>query len=341
MKDYELYELGDVELQSGDILPNAILAYKTYGLLNAAKNNVIVYPTWFAGRHTDNEWLIGPGKALDPEKYFIIVPNMLGNGLSSSPSNTPPPYHQAHFPHVSIDDNVRLQHQLVTKKFGITKITLVVGWSLGAVQTFQWGINYPDMVERIAPFGGTAKTRPHAKVVFEGMIAALQADAAWKDGFYSEQPKDGLAAMGRVYAAWGFSQAYYLEQLYKQEGYNTLEEYLEDYWDQVFLTFDANDLITMLRTGITGDISANPVYNGNFELALSRITARALVMPGSTDLFFPPQDNEYETRHMPSAIFLPIESKWGHCAGIGQHEEDSEWIDERLKRFLLGEDITI
>ncbi|MGE7094311.1 alpha/beta fold hydrolase [Lysinibacillus sp. NPDC048646] len=335
MKDYELYELGDVELQSGDTLPNAILAYKTYGTLNVARNNVIVYPTWFAGLHTDNEWLIGPGKALDPEKYFIIVPNMLGNGLSSSPSNTPPPYHQAHFPHVSIYDNVRLQHQLVTKKFGITKIALVVGWSLGAVQTFQWGASYPNMVERIAPFGGTAKTRPHAKVVFEGMIAALQADAAWKNGFYNEQPKVGLATMGRVYAAWGFSQAYYLEQLYQQEGYHTLEEYLVDYWDQVFFSFDANNLITMLRTGITGDISANSIYNGNFELALSSITARALVMPGSTDLFFPPQDNEYETRHMPNAIFRPIESNWGHCAGIGQHEQDSKWIDERLKQFLL------
>ncbi|MET4559833.1 homoserine O-acetyltransferase [Lysinibacillus parviboronicapiens] len=335
MKDYELYELGDVALQSGDTLLNAILAYKTYGTLNAAKNNVVVYPTWFAGLHTDNEWLIGPGKALDPEKYFIIVPNMLGNGLSSSPSNTPPPYQQAHFPHVSIYDNVRLQHQLVTEKFGITKIALVVGWSLGAVQTFQWGASYPDMVERIAPFGGTAKTRPHAKVVFEGMIAALQADAAWQDGYYNEQPKAGLAAMGRVYAAWGFSQAYYLEQLYQQEGYNTLEEYLVDYWDQVFFSFDANNLITMLRTGITGDISANSIYNGNFELALSSITAKALVMPGSTDLFFPPQDNAYETQHMPNAIFLPIESKWGHCAGIGQHEQDSEWIDERLKRFML------
>jgi len=230
---------------------------------------------------------------------------------------------------------VRLQHQLVTEKFGITKISLVVGWSLGAVQTFQWGASYPEMVERIAPFGGTAQTRPHAKLVFESMIAALQTDSAFKNGFYTEQPKVGLAAMGRVYAPWGFSQAYYLEQLYQQEGYNSLEDYLLHYWDQVFLSFDANDLITMLRTGISGDISANPAYDGDFELALSRITARALVMPGSTDLFFPPQDNQYEAEHMPNARFLPIESKWGHCAGIGQHEPDSVTIDKNLRMFLL------
>lgn len=335
MRDYEVYELGDVILQSGVTLPEAKLAYKTYGTLNNEKDNVIVYPTWFAGLHTDNEWLIGPSKALDPDKYFIIIPNMLGNGLSSSPSNTPSPYHQANFPEVSIYDNVRLQHQLVTQKFGITSIELVVGWSLGAVQTFQWGASYPNMVKRIAPFGGTAKTRPHARVVFEGMIAALQADSAWQDGFYEQPPKKGLAAMGRVYAAWGFSQAYYTEKLYQHEGYSTLDDYLVDYWDNVFLTFDANDLISMLRTGITGDISTNPIYDGDFELALSRITARSLVMPGSTDLFFTPEDNKYDIEHMPNVLFFPIESKWGHCAGIGAHEPDSELINMKLETFLL------
>lgn len=133
----------------------------------------------------------------------------------------------------------------------------------------------------------------------------------------------------------GFSQSYYLEQLYQEEGYSTLKAYLEDYWDQVFLSFDANDLIAVLRTGISGDISANPLDKGNFEQALNRIGAQALVMPGSTDLFFPPEDNAYEVKHMPNAIFQPIESKWGHCFGIGQNEQDSLVIDNHLKQFLL------
>ncbi|GKS13425.1 homoserine O-acetyltransferase [Paenibacillus chitinolyticus] len=334
MRDYEIYPLGDVELQSGRTLPQAFLAYKTYGTLNAAKSNAIIYPTWFAGLHNDNEWLIGPGKALDPDKYFIIVPNMLGNGLSSSPSNTPAPFDKANFPLVTIYDNVRLQHRLVTEKFGITKLALVVGWSLGALQTFQWGTSYPEMVERIAPFGGTAKTRPHAQVVFGSLIAALQADSNWKDGFYTRQPAAGLAAMGRAYAPWGFSQAYYLEQLYQAEGYPTLKSYLENYWDKVFFSFDANDLIAMLRTGIHGDISATPADNGNFEQALNRITAPALVMPGSTDLFFPPGDNAYEVEHMPNAVYRPVESKWGHCFGIGANEPDSFVIDTHLKQIL-------
>lgn len=89
-QDYKLFDLGDVTLQHGATLRGAKLAYKTYGELNADKTNAVVFPTWYSGRHWDNEWLIGDGMALDPAKYFVIVPNMLGNGLSTSPSNTPP-----------------------------------------------------------------------------------------------------------------------------------------------------------------------------------------------------------------------------------------------------------
>jgi len=334
MNDYEIYSLGDIRLQSGEQLPQAFLAYKTYGTLNTEKNNVIVYPTWFAGRHPDNEWLIGENRALDPNRYFIIVPNMLGNGLSSSPSNTPAPFGKANFPFISMYDNVRAQHQLITQKFGITKIKLVLGWSLAAMQTFQWGTSYPEMVERIAPFGGTAKTRPLAQLVFQGMIAALQADSNWKEGQYMYPPTAGLAAMGRVYAPWGFSQDYYLEKLYQSDGFDSLETYAENYWDQVFLSFDANDLIAMLRTGIHGDISDNPVDRGNFEQALRKITSPALVMPGSSDLFFTKEDSAYDVQHMPNAILRLIESKWGHCFGIGANEADSRLIDGYLREFL-------
>jgi homoserine O-acetyltransferase len=96
--DYEIFELGDFRLQRGATLRGCKLAFKTFGELNARKDNAIVYPTWYSGQHYDNEWLVGEGMALDPKKYFIIIPNMLGNGLSSSPSNTPEPYNGPRFP---------------------------------------------------------------------------------------------------------------------------------------------------------------------------------------------------------------------------------------------------
>lgn len=194
--DYEIFDLGNVTLSRGATLRDAKLAYKTFGKLNADKSNVIVYPTWYSGQHYDNEWLIGEGMALDPATYFIIVPNMLGNGLSSSPSNTPQPYDRARFPHVTLYDNVTLQHRLVTEKFGISKVKLAVGWSMGAQQAYQWGALYPDMVERIAPFCGSAKTAPHNFVFLEGVKAALTCDAAWHNGWYEKPPTKGLRAVG-------------------------------------------------------------------------------------------------------------------------------------------------
>ena len=187
--DYQIFEAGDVVLQGGATIRNCQLAYKTFGTLNAAKNNVIVYPTWYSGHHTENEWLIGAGKALDPATQFIIIPNMLGNGLSSSPSNTPEPYNGARFPKVTAYDNVRLQNRLVTEKFGIERIRLVTGWSMGALQTFHWGAMYPSMVERILPFCGSAKCSRHNFVFLEGVKAALTADVAFADGWYKSKPE--------------------------------------------------------------------------------------------------------------------------------------------------------
>ncbi|MEM8806658.1 MAG: alpha/beta fold hydrolase [Cyanobacteria bacterium P01_G01_bin.38] len=334
MADYEIFDLGDVALQSGATLRDAKLAYKTYGKLNADKSNVIVYPTWYSGQHYDNEWLIGEGMALDPQEYFIIIPNMFGNGLSSSPSNTPPPYDRARFPQVTFYDNVVAQHRLVTEKFGIEKIALVTGWSMGAGQTYQWGVSYPDMIERIFPFCGSAKTSLHNIVFLEGVKVAIQTDVAWQEGWYENQPNKGLRAVGRVYAGWGLSQAFYREKLHIQMGYSSLEDFLVAFWEGFFLRKDANNLLAMLWTWQNGNIGNTPGFDGDFERALSAIKAKAIVMPGQTDLYFPPEDNEYEVKHMPNAEFRAIPSIWGHFAGGGINSVDTKFIDRNLKELL-------
>lgn len=336
MLDYEIFDLGDFVLQQGATLRDAKLAYKTYGTLNADKSNVIVYPTWYSGQHYDNEWLIGEGMALDPQKYFIIIPNMFGNGLSSSPSNMPAPYNKARFPHVTFYDNVRAQHRLVTEKFGIEKIALVTGWSMGAGQTYQWGVSYPEMVDRIFPFCGSAKTSLHNIVFLEGVKAALQADAAWKGGWYDEPPTTGLRAVGRVYAGWGLSQAFYREKVHLQIGYSSLEDFLVAFWEGFFLKKDANNLLAMLWTWQNGNIGNTPGFNGDFEKALASIKAKAIVMPAEMDLYFPPEDNEYEVKYMPNAELRVIQSVWGHFAGGGANPADTQFIDTHLKELLAS-----
>ena len=336
-RDYEIFEAGDLDLQSGETLRGAKLAYKTYGQLNANKDNVVVFPTFFGGRHTQNEGMIGEGRALDPGKYFIIVPNLFGNGVSSSPSNANPPYNRARFPGVSLYDNVACQHRLVTEVFGINNIALVTGWSMGAQQTYQWGALYPEMVERIVAVCGSAKTSRHNFVFLEGVKAAITADSDWAGGSYEKPPLTGLRAMGRVYAGWAVSQAFYREEVYLDLGYESLEDYLVNFWEARRTSADANDLLLMIWTWQNADISDNHLYGGDFSKALGAIKAKAIVMPGRTDLYFPPEDNEAEVAQMSNAELRPIESIWGHLAGgPGFNPPDSKFVDDALKEILAS-----
>ena len=336
MLDHDIFELGDVRLSTGQTLRAAKLAYKTYGTLNEDKSNAIVYPTWYSGQHQDNEWLIGEGMALDPRKYFIIVPNMLGNGLSSSPSNTPAPHNGARFHHVTFYDQVEQQHRLVTEHFGIEKLALVTGWSMGAGQTYQWAVSYPDMVERALPFCGSSKTAEHNIVFLEAVKYAIYTDAAWQDGMYDNQPVKGLRAVGRVYAGWGLSQAFYWQQLYAQDpfDYASLEDFLVGFWEGLFLAKDANNLLAMAWTWQNGNIGNTPGFDGDHERALASIKAKIIVMPAEKDLYFPPEDEEYAVGHIPGAELRVIPGVWGHFAGGGVNTVDTAFINAALTELL-------
>ncbi|HEY9646489.1 MAG TPA: alpha/beta fold hydrolase [Chroococcidiopsis sp.] len=334
MVDYEVFELGTVELQSGEVLPNARLAYATYGQLNAERSNVIIFPTYYTGTHRSNAAMIGAGRAFDPDRYFVIVPNLFGNGVSSSPSNTPPPFGGADFPKITLYDNVRCQHRLVTERFGIEAIALVAGWSMGAQQAYHWAAMYPDQVARIVPWCGSAKISVHNWVFLEGVKAALTADQDWQNGRYQTPPQNGLRAFGRVYAGWAYSQSFFRQGLYQALGFESAAALL-DWWEADHLTWDANDLLAMLWSWQRADISDNPMYQGDFERALRSIQAKAIVMPSATDLYFPPEDSQIEVNAMPNAELRVIPSIWGHCAGgPNRNPADMAYIEAALSELL-------
>jgi homoserine O-acetyltransferase len=335
-KDYEIYELGDISLQKGGILPNAQLAYATFGTLSDRRDNAILLPTYYTGTHRSYQSMIQPGRALDPDRYFIIVPNMFGNGVSSSPSNTPAPYGGGNFPRITLYDNVQCQHRLVTEQFGIETLALVAGWSMGAQQTFHWAAMYPNQVKAILPWCGSAKTSAHNWVFLEGVKAALTADRTWQGGHYQHPPEQGLRAFGRVYAGWAYSQAFFREGLYTRLGFESVEALL-GWWEADHLTWDANDLLAKLWSWQQADISDNPLYQGDIQQALQAIQARAIVMPGATDLYFTPEDSELEVRDMPNAELRVIPSVWGHCAGGPDRNPEDTTLIEQAIRDLLNE----
>ena len=331
-RDFRWFCAGDVPLQSGEVLHDARVAFKTYGELNARGDNCIVFPTYYTGTHSGNERLIGAGRALDPTRYFIVVPNLFGNGLSTSPSNATPPQRGAGFPHVTIYDNVSCQERLI-QQLGARRIQLVLGWSMGALQAYQWAVSFPQLIERLLPLCGSARCWPLNHVFLEGVKAALLADPAYRDGHYESPPERGLRAFGRAYAGWAFSAQFFREQLYRQLRLASVEDLLQ-YWERDHLQWDANDLLAMLWTWQQADPSVAG-HAGDLARALGSIRARTLVMPCDTDQYFTLAENRLETEMIPGAQLRPLRSPFGHCAGApGRFPAETAFL-ERAVRDLL------
>ena len=322
-------------LQCGVVLPEATIVYKTYGELNRDRSNVILYPTSYGAQHTDIDWLIRPDSILDPSHYFIIIPNMFGNGLSSSPSNDRNCKLAElgfYFTHL---DNVRAQKQLLKKIFIIEKLALVYGWSMGAQQAYHWGALYPESVERIVALCGTARTTDHNKIFLQSLRTALTADPSWDGTKFNGIPDRGFRAFARIYASWAASQAYYREGIYYQFGYESLEDYLLRGWEANYRKRNPHNLLAAIDTWLHCDVSNNPTYRGDYQQALKSIVAKTLVMPGTTDLYFTPEDCQAEADLIPNAEYLPIPSIWGHRAGNPyQNPEDEMFIKEAVRKIL-------
>lgn len=189
------------------------------------------------------------------------------------------------------------------------------------------------MVERVAPLCGSARTAHHNFVFLEGVKAALTADEIWRSG-KDEKPTVGLRAVARVYAGWGFSQPFYRDELWRQLGFASLEEFLVGFWEGFWLKRDPANLLAMLSTWQGADISANPIFNGDFKAAMKAITCPAIIMPAEIDLYFPKEDSADEVALMSNAVLDVIPGHWGHFAGGGLNPVDTKYIDDALKRLL-------
>ncbi|EIN04213.1 homoserine acetyltransferase [Punctularia strigosozonata HHB-11173 SS5] len=320
---------------AGGTLPNAITAYRTEHAVPPLSSC-----PWHAETTSPGQaYLVGQGKALDTTKYFVVTFALFSNGESSSPSNTPVPYNGPYFPHVSYEDNIRAQYAVLTKKLGVQTLHMVVGFSMGGQQAYYWATVYPEFVERFVCICGSARTSPHNKCFLEGPKAALVASKDFEGGHYTSPPQHGIRAFGRVYSAWAYGQTWFREQQYLHVGgentYPDMETWMRENWEGRFLArWDANDMLTLLKTWQTGDISLVR-DGGDYPKALAAIKAKGLVMPGKTDLYFPPEDSEIEISHMTNGAKLAvIDTVWGHFAGGGSNTKDTDFITAQIKQFL-------
>jgi homoserine O-acetyltransferase len=280
------------------------VVYEIYGTLNEAGDNCVLLPSYFGG--TDKSYLpmIGPGRALDPARWYIVAVNMLGNGVSASPSNTPG------FANATIAANVRAQAEVLTY-LGVRRIALIYGWSMGAMQGLAWAAMYPERVAALLAACGTAHCWPLNRTFLESLIAALPA---------------GKAAFGRVYAPWAYSARFFREELWRGMGFARREDFIK-FWEEDSESFDEGDLRAMLWTWL---------HAGLTDEQLRGITARVIAMPCDTDAYFTVAEARIEAMLIPRAELRVLESPYGHCAGAPGRFAAETAVVEAAIRELLG-----
>lgn len=298
-----VFELGRLPLSCGKELANARLAYRVFGELNAARSNLVLYPSSYGAWPEDIDWVVGP--ILDPQRWCVLLVSQFGNGRSSSPSNAVMGVAEQGWV-IHHADNVAAQKRLIQEVFGVEHLALIYGWSMGAQQAYHWAALEPQAVERICCLCGTARTTPHNRLFLLSLRQVLTSDPAWDGEHFRSTPEQGLRSFALIYASWAASQAYYRQGLHEALGYTSVDDYVERSWLPAYRRHDPRDLLAMLDTWLANDLGA---------AALGRITARTTVIAGSHDLYFPPDDCAAEAACIPGARFERLESVLGHRAG--------------------------
>ena len=240
----------------------------------------------------------------------------------------------ANFPHVRIGDDVRAQHKLLAEKFDIKSLALVVGGSMGAQQTYEWAVRYPDMVKRAAPIAGTAKNTIHDSLFTETLVDAITSDPGFNRGFYasSADVREGLLRHAKMWAVMGWSTEFFQQERHKALGFSSMDDFIVNFMTNYFCVMDPNDLLCMAWKWQRGDVSRHT--GGDLRAALGRIKAKTFVMPMSSDMFFPPSDCQAEWRLIPDAEFRPIQTVDGHLALFGADPNAIGQLDKNLSELL-------
>lgn len=336
--EYELVSIGRLELEEGGAIPDCRLAVTTWGELNAARDNAILITTWYSGTHRIwRDVYVGPDHALNPERYFIVAINQIGNGLSVAPHNADGDnslLSMANFPKVRIGDDVVAQERLLREHFGIETLQLVVGGSMGAQQTYEWAVRFPDKVLRAAPIAGTAQNTPHDFLYTEALCEAIRSDPGFAGGEYKShtEVEVGLKRHAGIWAVMGFSTEFWKQEVWRGLGFDSKEAFMEGFLQPYFTVMDPNDLLTMAWKWQRGDVARHT--GGDLAAALGRITAKTYVMPIDEDMFFPPRDCIAEQELIAGSELRLVADVCGHLGLFGVSPTYMPQIDRHLGELL-------
>jgi len=330
---HQLYRIGDLALESGEVIKDFSISYVTHGTLNAKKSNSILMVTAISGNHHRLDFLIGPGKALDTDKYFIICTDAIANGLTTSPSNSTAQPHMK-FPKFLIRDMVASQHKLVTEHLGISHLVAVIGPSMGGMQTLQWGVSHPDFMDSLVAMVPLAKTPAWTVAVLEATRKAIMLDPAWQNGDYTAPPEQGLRLFRDIL---NFLAARSPE-MYRDQFQNQMDAlpWLAAQETAVLKAFDADDWIYQTWAYERHDVGTTPGMNGDTVKALRAIKAKTLILVGTKDLLNPEWEPVDAARHIRDVRVTTISpgTVTGHASAGGGFPADVDFLNREISGFF-------
>ncbi|HEY0425154.1 MAG TPA: alpha/beta fold hydrolase [Rhodopila sp.] len=322
-----VYPIGRFAFEDGGEIQDMKVGYVTWGTLNAARSNAILLVPGTSGSRHSYDGHIGPGKTFDTDKYFVIGADPIGGGTSSQPKDGL----GTAFPHYTIRDMVRAQHEMIEKRLGITHLLAVGGASMGSFQTVEWGINFPDAMSGLIMIVPAARSDHHFAAVVDAFEATVTLDPKYQGGKYTENPVEGIRRAALIYFPWTSSDEYLASM--NEDAYEAGKKAAGDAWVK---NWDANSMLW--RYAASRNFDASKPFGGDMMKALAQVKAPVLLLPSATDRTIP----GYLTRELYRGLrgnvtYAEIPSVRGHSAG-GQPPGTAEYayVSDKIRGFLAG-----
>jgi homoserine O-acetyltransferase len=330
--EHRFAALGRFPLEGGGAIEDFHACYVTHGRLSPAGDNAILVCSAIGQTHHRLDFLIGPGRALDTDRFFIVAIDAIGNGLTTSPSTSIRQPGSA-FPRFSIRDMVASQHAALTHELGIAKLFAVVGASMGGMQALQWAVSFPTMTRAVVAMTPMARTAPWAAIVNETCRAALMADPAWDGQRFTADPARGWRAWTGVLRMLAGRSPPALAADFPDIG-SALTRYRATVDDTLAMNLDPLDWIYQSHAYDAHDVAAEPRFAGDLGAALSTIIARTLIISAESDLYNPADAARTAATLIPGARYVELATMQGHQAATAAAKEDAAAIDRSIARFF-------
>jgi homoserine O-acetyltransferase/O-succinyltransferase len=330
---HQMAELGEFQFEGGGSMKNLKMSYVTHGKLNAAKNNAILFIHGFAANHHLFDHMIGSGKALDTDKYFIICPDALGStqtGFEHSTSATNSGL-KMKFPQYNGRDMNKVQHKLLTEKLGITHLLMVIGISSGADHSLQFAVSYPDFMDSIVPIVGGALGTSQGLFFGPLLLSSIESCAGWDNGNYDDNPKTCATNALSVLVFNFYTREWWDQYIDAPEAYDRWRKN----WGAFYLDVqDARDLYYRVKVWANGWVGDSPAFNGDLNAALGSIKAKTLFIYSPQDQFYMPHQIATQAKAIAGARSVGIESPAGHLICCNGDPNATHAMGQAIKAFL-------